>query len=200
MSKLVSKFGLVTAIAIGALVAALAAAPSQAAPKRAAHSRAYDGLWSVSVYTSYGPCATYRYPARIVAGRVVQAVNDFSYQISGAVAEAAPPPSPSPVAAKCGRLWPAARRERSGTLERGVISAPAPGAPSAARRRRISHGFPYFRRSSPSAHSRESGNCTKRPGPRLRGDERGNATRSSLFGHWRSTTDRRQPRAGNCRP
>ena len=86
MSKLVSKFGLVTAIAIGALVAALAAAPSQAAPKRAAHSRAYDGLWSVSIYTSYGPCATYRYPARIVGGRVVQAVNDFSYQISGAVA------------------------------------------------------------------------------------------------------------------
>ena len=85
MSKLVSKFGLVTAIAIGALVAALPAAPSQAAPKRAAHSRAYDGLWSVSIYTSYGPCATYRYPARIVGGRVVQAVNDFSCQISGAV-------------------------------------------------------------------------------------------------------------------
>ena len=38
------------------------------------------------IYTSYGPCATYRYPARIVGGRVVQAVNDFSYQISGAVA------------------------------------------------------------------------------------------------------------------
>jgi hypothetical protein len=86
MSKLVSKFGLVTAIAMGALVAGLAAAPSQAAPKRAVHSRAYDGLWSVSVFTSYGPCATYRYPARIVGGRVVQAVNDFSYQISGAVA------------------------------------------------------------------------------------------------------------------
>jgi len=86
MSKLVSKFGLVTVIAIGALVAALPAAPSQAAQKRAAHSRAYDGLWSVSIYTLYGPCAAYRYPARIVGGRVVQAVNDFSYQISGAVA------------------------------------------------------------------------------------------------------------------
>ena len=86
MSKLVSKFGLVTAIAIGALVAALPAARSQAAHKRAAHSRAYDGLWSVSIYTSYGPCATYRYPARIVGGRVMQAVNDFSYQIAGAVA------------------------------------------------------------------------------------------------------------------
>jgi hypothetical protein len=86
MSKLVSKFGLVTAIAIGALVAALPAPPSQAAPKRAAHSRAYDGLWSVSIYTSYGPCATYRYPARIVGGRVGQAVSGFSYRISGAVA------------------------------------------------------------------------------------------------------------------
>jgi len=86
MSKLVSKFGLVTVIAIGGLVVALSAAPSQAAQKRAAHSRAYDGLWSVSIYTSYGPCATYRYPARIAGGRVVQAVNDFSYQISGAVA------------------------------------------------------------------------------------------------------------------
>jgi hypothetical protein len=87
VDRLVSRFGIVTAVAIGALVAALPAAPSQAAHKRAAHpSRTYDGLWSVSIYTSYGPCATYRYPARIVGGRVVQAVNDFSYQISGAVA------------------------------------------------------------------------------------------------------------------
>jgi hypothetical protein len=49
-------------------------------------SRAYDGLWSVSIHTAYGPCdPTYRYPARIVGGRVTQADNDFSYQISGAV-------------------------------------------------------------------------------------------------------------------
>jgi hypothetical protein len=48
--------------------------------------RAYDGLWSVSIHTAYGPCdPTYRYPARIVGGRVMQADNDFSYQISGAV-------------------------------------------------------------------------------------------------------------------
>ena len=87
VDRLVSRFGIVTAIAIGASVAALPAAPSQAAHKRAVHpSRAFDGLWSVSIYTSYGPCATYRYPARIVGGRVAQAVNDFSYQISGAVA------------------------------------------------------------------------------------------------------------------
>jgi hypothetical protein len=87
-----SKLGIVTAIAVGGLVAALAAAPAQAQTqaghKRTAHaaSRAYDGLWSVSIHTNYGPCdPTYRYPARIIGGRVMQADNDFSYQISGAV-------------------------------------------------------------------------------------------------------------------
>jgi len=48
--------------------------------------RAFDGLWSVSIHTAYGPCdPTYRYPARIIGGRVQQADTDFSYQISGAV-------------------------------------------------------------------------------------------------------------------
>ena len=85
--------GIVTTIAVGGLVAsgsiAFLAAPAQAAQKQRTHyaaSRAYDGLWSVSIHTAYGPCdATYRYPARIVGGRVMQADNDFSYQISGAV-------------------------------------------------------------------------------------------------------------------
>ena len=80
--------GLVTTIAVGGLVAFLVA-PAEAAQKQRtqqAASRAYDGLWSVSIHTAYGPCdATYRYPARIVGGRVLQADNDFSYQISGAV-------------------------------------------------------------------------------------------------------------------
>jgi hypothetical protein len=91
-----NRHGIVTMIAIGGLVAALAAAQAQTQTqsqprpthKRAVHvsSRAYDGLWSVSIHTAYGPCdPTYRYPARIVGGRVVQADNDFSYQISGAV-------------------------------------------------------------------------------------------------------------------
>jgi hypothetical protein len=89
-----SRLGIVTAIAVGGLVAALAAAQAQPqaqprpAHKRTVHmpSRAYDGLWSVSIHTAYGPCdPTYRYPARIVGGRVTQADNDFSYQISGAV-------------------------------------------------------------------------------------------------------------------
>ena len=49
-------------------------------------SHAYDGLWSVSIRTKSGPCdAAYRYPARIVGGQILQADNDFSYQISGAV-------------------------------------------------------------------------------------------------------------------
>jgi hypothetical protein len=95
-----NRLGIVTAIVVGGLVSTLAAAqaqtPSQPQPQaqlRAIHKRtvhvsprAYDGLWSVSVRTAYGPCdPTYRYPARIVGGRVVQADNDFSYQISGAV-------------------------------------------------------------------------------------------------------------------
>jgi hypothetical protein len=82
-----NKSAIVTALIAGALIAVLAASPVQAAPKRAAHSLGYDGLWSVLIRTYYGPCdATYRYPARIVGGRVMQADNDFSYQISGAVA------------------------------------------------------------------------------------------------------------------
>ena len=88
-----NRYGIVTTIAVGGLVAwgsfALLAAPAQAAQKQRTHyaaSRAYDGLWSVSIHTAYGPCdATYRYPARIVGGRVLQADSNFSYQISGAV-------------------------------------------------------------------------------------------------------------------
>ena len=88
-----NRHGIVPTIAVGGLVAwgsiALLAAPAQAAQKQRTHyaaSRAYDGLWSVSIHTAYGPCdATYRYPARIVGGRVLQAENNFSYQISGAV-------------------------------------------------------------------------------------------------------------------
>jgi hypothetical protein len=75
-------------IIASAAIAALIAAPADAAHKRAARgsSRAYDGLWSVSIHTRNGPCdSTYRYPARIIGGRVMQADNDFSYQISGAV-------------------------------------------------------------------------------------------------------------------
>jgi hypothetical protein len=95
-----NRVSLVTTIAVSGLLASLAAAAAQPAQptqtgqavqrlhKRGPHlsARAYDGLWSVSIHTAYGPCdATYRYPARIIGGRVLQADNDFSYQISGAV-------------------------------------------------------------------------------------------------------------------
>lgn len=81
-----------TAIGVAATLAVAAVIPANAADKpRPAHypraaSHAYDGLWSVSIFTEAGPCdPSYRYPARIIGGRIVQAENDFSYQISGAV-------------------------------------------------------------------------------------------------------------------
>ena len=81
--------GIVAAVAVAGLLVASAAIPSDAAArKHAVHARsnAFDGLWSVSIRTQAGPCdPTYRYPARIVHGQVVQAENDFSYQITGAV-------------------------------------------------------------------------------------------------------------------
>jgi hypothetical protein len=71
-----------TAVTVALVVAA--ATPSEAAKK--GRSGVYDGLWSVSIRTEAGPCdPSYRYPARIVGGRVLQADNDFSYQISGNV-------------------------------------------------------------------------------------------------------------------
>ena len=83
-----SRLGLVTTVAVGSLIAVLFAAPAEAQQKRArVASRAFDGLWSVFIRTAYGPCdATYRYPARIVGGRVTQADSDFSYQLAGVVA------------------------------------------------------------------------------------------------------------------
>jgi hypothetical protein len=72
--------GLFTTITAAAALVAVAATPSHAAG-----TRAYDGLWSVSIFTKQGPCSTYRYPARIVGGQVQQAEPDFTYQISGGV-------------------------------------------------------------------------------------------------------------------
>jgi hypothetical protein len=77
------RLSVLTAVAVALVVAA--ATPSEAAKK--GRSGAYDGLWSVSIRTEAGPCdPSYRYPARIIGGQVRQADNDFSYQISGAVA------------------------------------------------------------------------------------------------------------------
>jgi hypothetical protein len=75
---------MIAAIAAAGIIAVVTAAPSQAQSRKHAHP--YDGLWSVSIRTQFGPCdPAYRYPARIVQGQVTQAENDFSYQISGAV-------------------------------------------------------------------------------------------------------------------
>ncbi len=80
--------GVVSAISIACVLAAITATPSDAAGKKHVYARshAYDGLWSVAIRTQAGPCdASYRYPARIVGGQIRQAENDFSYQISGVV-------------------------------------------------------------------------------------------------------------------
>ncbi len=79
--------GIFTAIAVAGLLVAIAVTPSDAARKHVyARTRAFDGLWSVSIFTRDGPCApSYRYPARIIDGHVVQAENDFNYEINGAV-------------------------------------------------------------------------------------------------------------------
>jgi hypothetical protein len=73
--------GVFAAIAVAALLASSVVTPSDAATR----TRAFDGLWSVSISTRQGPCSTYRYPARIVGGLVTQAEPDFTYQLSGAV-------------------------------------------------------------------------------------------------------------------
>jgi hypothetical protein len=66
-----------------ALVAALllACAPTNAA--RRAGGSAYDGTWSVAIYTLRGDCSSVRVAARIVGGRVYS--EDQNYQSNGAV-------------------------------------------------------------------------------------------------------------------
>jgi hypothetical protein len=55
-------------------------------PTNAAHrggGSAYDGTWSVAIYTLRGDCGSVRVAARIIGGRVYSA--DQSYQANGAV-------------------------------------------------------------------------------------------------------------------
>ena len=55
-------------------------------PTNAAHrggASAYDGTWSVAIYTLRGDCGTVRVAARIAGGRVYS--KDESYQANGAV-------------------------------------------------------------------------------------------------------------------
>ena len=54
-------------------------------PTNAAHrgGSAYDGTWSVAIYTLRGDCGSVRVAAQIVGGRVYS--KDQSYQANGAV-------------------------------------------------------------------------------------------------------------------
>ena len=55
-------------------------------PTNAAHrsdGSAYDGIWSVAIYTQRGDCGSVRVAAQIVGGRVYS--KDQSYQANGAV-------------------------------------------------------------------------------------------------------------------
>lgn len=67
-----------------AVVAAAPAAP--VAKPKPTRTRAFDGLWSVSISTMNGACpASLRYPAQISNGRIVRAASEFGYELSGAV-------------------------------------------------------------------------------------------------------------------
>jgi hypothetical protein len=71
---------------LGPTVAAallLACTPSNAA-HRGGRS-AYDGTWSVAIYTLHGDCGSVRVAARTVGGRVYS--KDQSYQSNGAVGD-----------------------------------------------------------------------------------------------------------------
>jgi hypothetical protein len=59
----------------------LACAPTNAA--RRVGGSAYDGTWSVAIYTLRGDCSSVRIAARIVGGRVYS--EDQSYQANGGV-------------------------------------------------------------------------------------------------------------------
>lgn len=64
-----------------ALLTAGAGAPSNAARL----TTAYDGMWSVMIYTRAGDCPqALRYAVRILGGRVQS--NDLGYQVDGTVA------------------------------------------------------------------------------------------------------------------
>jgi hypothetical protein len=64
-----------------AVVLLLACTPTNAAHRDGAS--AYDGTWSVAIYTLRGDCSSVRVAARIVGGRVYS--EDQNYQSNGAV-------------------------------------------------------------------------------------------------------------------
>jgi hypothetical protein len=76
----------VLAAALASVAVAGSTAHSNAAPQPRL-TRAFDGLWSVSIVTYNGDCDRgYRYPLRIWQGQVLKADNDPNYAVAGAVA------------------------------------------------------------------------------------------------------------------
>ncbi len=74
-------------VVFAAATVALLVASSAATSNAAARTRAFDGIWSVSILTYRGDCdRAYRYPLRIWNGRVIKADNDPNYRVAGAVA------------------------------------------------------------------------------------------------------------------
>jgi hypothetical protein len=65
-----------------AAVLLLASSPTNAA-HRGGGGSAYDGTWSVAIYTLRGDCGSVRVAAQIVGGRVYS--KDQSYRASGGV-------------------------------------------------------------------------------------------------------------------
>ncbi len=75
---------LILVATIAGLLVASASIPSEAA-RRAARTRAFDGVWSVVIYTLYGDCdRALRYSLRIEDGQVL--ADQQSYQVAGLVA------------------------------------------------------------------------------------------------------------------
>jgi hypothetical protein len=90
--------------------AALAANTSFAVPR-------YDGVWSVSIFTTRGDCiASYRYPMRIANG-VLANGGDLAINVSGRVA----PGHAEPRRYARRSLRPPFRQRRPRLVERGVL-------------------------------------------------------------------------------
>jgi hypothetical protein len=77
--KSLSRLFLVPTLA--ALLLGFASAPTNAAHRGG--GSAYDGTWSVAIYTQRGDCSSVRVATRIVGGRVYS--EDQNYQSNGAV-------------------------------------------------------------------------------------------------------------------
>jgi hypothetical protein len=79
-------FRLIFSLSFAAFMVASAGLSSNAAPAGRQQSANFDGLWTVAIVTLQGPCdRSYRYPARIVGSRVMQAYADPGYRLYGAV-------------------------------------------------------------------------------------------------------------------